>query len=143
MERSEIEKMVSADTTTFHRDGTITAKWEYFYRFGRTPEKYAEKIERTFPGVEIIDTGDHFHDFVGGAKPGSAKSSYMWVRFKVNDRTQRVVNKAKSAMTWIEVSHMVKQPDQKKMALEDGLLAYEETEKSGGMAVNEMLRNII
>ena len=86
MKRSEIKAKIEecfADAMTFHKDGTITAKWGYFYRHDRTPEKYAEKIKEAFPGAFIIDTGDHWHAFVGGAKSGSAQDSYMWVRFKV------------------------------------------------------------
>ena len=85
MKRSEIRKVVAenCNTFTFHKDGTITAKWSYFYRMGHTPEKYAEKIKAIFPTATIVETGDHFHAFVGGAKTGSACDSYMWVHFQV------------------------------------------------------------
>jgi len=81
--RSDIENAISADAMTFHKDGNITAKWEYYYRFSKTPEKYAEKIKKALPEAVILDSGDHFHAFVGGSRPGSSQSSYMWVRFKL------------------------------------------------------------
>jgi hypothetical protein len=85
MKRSDVKEAVSANAFTFHKDGTVTAKWGYFYRFEKTPEKYAEYVKAKVPGAKIIEVGDHYHDFVGGAKTGSAKSSYMWVKFMVGD----------------------------------------------------------
>jgi hypothetical protein len=84
--RSEIKAKIAdeCDAFTFHKDGTITMKWSYFYRFDRTPKKYAEKVKGIFPDATIIDTGDQFHGFVGGSKCGSSQDSYMWVQFKVN-----------------------------------------------------------
>jgi hypothetical protein len=81
--RDMVTAKLNAGAYTFHKDGTITAKWGYFYVMGRSPEGYMNIIKNRFPGVEIVDRGDHYHDFVGGAKVGSAKSSYMWVRFKL------------------------------------------------------------
>lgn len=84
MKRSEVNaKIGSADKITFHRDGTITAKWGYYYRHGRTPEYYEARIKSVFPGATVIGSGDHWHEFVGGAKAGSSQDSYMWVKFKI------------------------------------------------------------
>jgi hypothetical protein len=85
MKRSVIKAAMTGqcDKITFHKDGTITAKWSYYYRFEKTPEGYVEKIQRMFPNARIIDKGDHMHSFVGGARTGGAQDSYMWVRFEV------------------------------------------------------------
>lgn len=82
-DKQKIMEQIGADAYTFHKDGTITAKWTYYYRFGNTPSKYAEKVGAAIQNCEIIDTGDHFHGFVGGAKTGGSQDSYMWVRFQV------------------------------------------------------------
>jgi hypothetical protein len=79
--KHKITNEIHAGAFTFHKDGSVTAKWSYFYHFDRSPEKYAEMIKTKFPEAHIIETGDHYHDFVGGSKVGSATSSYMWVRF--------------------------------------------------------------
>jgi hypothetical protein len=70
---------------TIHRNGSITAKWTYFYRGGRSAESCVEKICGEFgrEKVTIIDSGDHWHVFVGGAKAGGPKDSYFWVHFAV------------------------------------------------------------
>ncbi len=74
-------KMKLGCTVLSVRKGVYTAKWSYFYRHGRTPEGLAEVVLAKFPNASIIEKGDHWHGFVGGARAGSAQDSYMWVRF--------------------------------------------------------------
>jgi hypothetical protein len=66
--------------------GTIIAKWGYFYRMERSPEKYAARVKQLYPNAEIVDKGDHWATFRGGAKTGSEQSSYMYVEFKLGDK---------------------------------------------------------
>jgi hypothetical protein len=40
--------------------------------------------------ITIVDSGDHHHSFVGGAPSGSAKDSYVWVKFTVNTNAKEV-----------------------------------------------------
>lgn len=84
-----IKENVSHDAITFHKDGTFTVKHSYFYRHGMTTRTIAEKAMAQMDAIGIhateVDSGDHFHAFVGGAKSGSAQDSYMWVKFTVED----------------------------------------------------------
>jgi hypothetical protein len=75
------EGIIGIDKVKFHKDGSATAMRSYFYAFGMTPEKVFETVKKEFPDAKMIDCGDHYHDFVGGAETGSAKSNYMWARF--------------------------------------------------------------
>lgn len=53
----------------------------YFYRHGMSPESLVEFIKSKIPTATIVESGDHYHSFVGGAESGSAKDSFMWVTF--------------------------------------------------------------
>ena len=57
------------------------AMWSYFYRHGATPELKKNRVEETLRDAKIVDVGDHWHEFVGGAESGSAQDSFMWVDF--------------------------------------------------------------
>lgn len=72
------------DGFKFHGDGTITAWHSYFYGIGMSPEVAADFIREEFPDITVLDSGNHYHNFVGGAKSGSAKDSFIWVKFKIN-----------------------------------------------------------
>jgi hypothetical protein len=70
------------DRLVFHKDGTVTAMLGYYYKnCGSHGEM--ERAVKAIPGVSIIDVGDHYHDFVGGSRVGSATSSYTWVKFQI------------------------------------------------------------
>lgn len=55
----------------------------YFYRHGVTPDKLESFVKEKIPTAVITASGDHYHDFVGGAESGSAKDSFLWVTFTV------------------------------------------------------------
>lgn len=55
----------------------------YFWGLNSNADKLIAKVKDTIPGAVIVDSGNHFHTFVGSAKSGSAKDSYLWVTFKV------------------------------------------------------------
>ncbi len=59
----------------------------YFYRHGMTPEHLVNKVKEKIPNAVILDSGDHWAPFNGGAKSGSAKDSYLWVTFTVPETT--------------------------------------------------------
>lgn len=61
----------------------------YYYTNGLTPEKLENRLKEVFPNATIIESGDHFHSFVGGAESGSAKDSYMYVRFTINNQIRQ------------------------------------------------------
>jgi hypothetical protein len=47
------------------------------------PDKLAKLVKSKIPWARIIDTGDHWHAFVGGAKSGTSRDSYMYVKFEI------------------------------------------------------------
>ena len=61
VKRAEIKKMIEespihSDRVIFRKDGTVSFRFGFFYRFGKTAESYAEQIKKTFPHhVEIVD----------------------------------------------------------------------------------------
>jgi len=69
------------DTISF-RDNTFTVKKSYFWGATKDGSTLAKKVEDLLPGVKVIDYGNHYHAFVGGAKPGSAQDSYLYCKFK-------------------------------------------------------------
>ena len=76
------ESIGNIATTLSSRGGVFTAKKSYFWGFSNDGSALADKIKNLIPGAEIVDYGNHFHGFVGGAKPGSPRDSYYWVQFK-------------------------------------------------------------
>jgi len=65
------------------REGVITIKKSYFYGMMHSGQALADKVTKAFPDASIIEYGNHFHQFVGGAKSGSPKDSYFWCKFKL------------------------------------------------------------
>jgi hypothetical protein len=78
----QIRFEIGADKVIISRiyQGAYKAMWGYFYTYGRTAEKYAERIKQIYPDAEIIDTGDNWKPFRGGAS--LEKQSHFWVAFK-------------------------------------------------------------
>ncbi len=70
------------DTLSF-RNGTYTAKKSYFWGVAQDGSKLADSIQKHLPKAEILDYGNHYHGFVGGARPGSSKDSYFYCKFTV------------------------------------------------------------
>jgi len=48
------------DTIIKNSDGTYTLKYGYFYSHGRSPEKYAEALQKQIPGSKIVNTFDNY-----------------------------------------------------------------------------------
>ena len=69
-------------STLSSRGGVFTAKKSYFWGICGDGSGLADKIKSLVPTAEIVDYGNHYHSFVGGAKPGSPQDSYFWVKFK-------------------------------------------------------------
>lgn len=40
-------------------------------------------VKEKLPEAQVIESGNHWHEFVGGAKTGSVKDSFVWVKFKI------------------------------------------------------------
>lgn len=65
------------------RNGIYTVKKSYFWGSMKDGSELALNVQTILPKVKVIDYGNHFHHFVGGAKPGSSKDSYYYCKFKL------------------------------------------------------------
>ncbi len=75
----EIRKLNSMYTVS-HKDGIFTVREEFFYTHGKTAQDLINKIKDAFQNIEIIDSGEIWKPFRGGAS--TANSSHWFVRFK-------------------------------------------------------------
>lgn len=76
----------TADSVGKNREGCFTARRGFFYRHGMTAEKFRAAVEARLAklqGAEIIDCGEHYTAFSGGAS--LARSSHWWVTFHFPD----------------------------------------------------------
>lgn len=55
----------------------------YYWGLLNDPKRLLDLVKLNIPTAVIVDSGNHYHDFVGGAESGSAKDSFMWVKFTV------------------------------------------------------------
>ena len=65
------------------QDNVFTAKKSYFWGLTSDGSGLADKVKKALPEAFVLDYGNHFHHFLGSARPGSGKDSYFWVKFKV------------------------------------------------------------
>ncbi len=86
MKRAEIKERLYQYFDTFSfKSGIYTIKRSYYWGISKTGETLSEKVTKTIPNANIIDYGNHWHAFVGGAKTGGPQDSYLWVKFTVKD----------------------------------------------------------
>lgn len=71
-----------ADVVSF-RNNIFTVKKSYYWGFGKDGSEFADKIQKMIPNAKIVDYGNHWHAFVGGAKPGSPQDSYYFCKFQI------------------------------------------------------------
>jgi hypothetical protein len=69
------------DVVSF-RDGIFTVKKSYYWGVSKDGSNLADMVKKFIPEATILDYGNHYHGFVGGAKSGSPQDSYWWVKFK-------------------------------------------------------------
>lgn len=79
----QIREILPVDVVS-QKNGIFTVKKSYFYGFSSSGETLASKIKELIPSAKIIDFGNHFHAFIGGAKTGSSQDSYFWCKFTVD-----------------------------------------------------------
>ena len=61
------------------RGDIITIRKGYFYTMGQCTQDLIDKVIKACPNAEIIDSGDYYTAFRGGAK--LAQSSHWFVKF--------------------------------------------------------------
>jgi hypothetical protein len=62
------------------KDGVFTVRLGFFYTFGKTTEDVENSVRRAFPNAEIVDSGQVWKPFSGGASV--ARSSHWFVKFR-------------------------------------------------------------
>lgn len=67
------------------RKGEYLIKKSYYWGLDSDGSTLANKVKKILPEAEVIDYGNHWHPFVGGAKAGSAKDSYLYCKFKIGN----------------------------------------------------------
>lgn len=86
MKIKEIKNIISTKFKTFSyskKDDTFTAKKSYFWVVTMSGDHLVPAIKELFPDAEILNFGNHYRPFCGGAKSGSAKDSYYFIKFRV------------------------------------------------------------
>jgi len=73
IERQLAEGGAYPDRIIAHKDGTFSAWWAYFYRCGKSAEKYAERILAAVPGAVVVEAYEDFHSW--------PTTSYFKVKF--------------------------------------------------------------
>ena len=76
----EVEEKLNPDSLSM-RNGIVTIRRGFFYRHGFTSEMYVEKVKAAFPTAEIVDSGEVWKAFSGGAP--IARQSHWFVKFRV------------------------------------------------------------
>ena len=86
MKTAQVREMLNEKFDTLsQRNGIFTVKKSYFWGISKNGEEQAETVKSLIPQAMIIDYGNHFHGFVGGAPAGSPNSSYYYVKFTIED----------------------------------------------------------
>ena len=75
-----IKSQLGVDTISKKGD-IITVRSEFFYRHGRSEQDIINRIKRFIPNATIINSGEHWASFRGGASV--AQSSHWYVKFKL------------------------------------------------------------
>lgn len=83
---NSLRDITFADSVGRNKQGNFVFREGYFYRHGRTAEGFASavaaKLKAEGIDAELVDSGDHWASFRGGASLRT--SSHFWAEFKVN-----------------------------------------------------------
>lgn len=78
MKLQDIKDKLSMDSISKKGD-VITVRRGFYYRMGKTAQMYVNHVLEKYPDVHIIDSGEHWAPFRGGASV--ANSSHFYVKF--------------------------------------------------------------
>jgi hypothetical protein len=76
----QLRKTFSADSYSV-RDGVFTVRRAFFYRHGFDADQFADRVRQAFPNATIIDSGEVWKPFRGGASV--KRGSHWYVVFTV------------------------------------------------------------
>lgn len=80
MKLSEMKDLTASDSVSRKGD-VITFRRGFFYTHGQTSEGFAKRVALALPGAVILDHGQHWAPFNGGASV--ARSSHWWVKVRL------------------------------------------------------------
>lgn len=83
----QVKEQFNADTYSF-KGGVFTVRRTFFYTHGFTSDMYAAKVLAAFPAATIVDQGEVWKAFRGGASV--AQQSHWYVKFTLRDEPQCV-----------------------------------------------------
>lgn len=78
----EVKDKLYADSYS-KKDGVFTVRHEFFYTHGRTAEQFRDEVLKAFPAATIVDFGEVWKPFRGGAS--TANSSHWFVKFTFSE----------------------------------------------------------
>jgi len=80
MTLTELKSLLSADSYSL-KAGVFTVRRGFFYRNGGSAEAYAARVVAAVPGATVLDCGEVWKAFKGGASV--ANHSHWYVNFTV------------------------------------------------------------
>lgn len=84
MKTKEVRELVGREVDTLsQRDGVFTAKKSYYWGITSNGDAFANKILALVPNSKMVDRGNHWAPFHGGARAGSPQDSYFYVKFTI------------------------------------------------------------
>lgn len=75
-----VREALNPDTASV-KAGVFTIRTGFYYRHGYSSEAYAAKVKAAFPNAVIVDHGEVWKAFSGGAS--TANQSHWWAKFTV------------------------------------------------------------
>jgi hypothetical protein len=79
----DIKNSISgADKISKLRNGNYKAYFGFFYTHGQTPEQKVKIVKNAYPDAIIVDSGENWVGFKGGAPVD--KQSHFYVEFTLN-----------------------------------------------------------
>lgn len=66
------------------KDGIYTARIGFYYQHGRSAEWMRKRVQDSLPEAEIIDAGEKYATFSGGAP--LSRQSHWWCKFKMPEK---------------------------------------------------------
>lgn len=88
MTTKEVSELLG--TYVSKRKGQFKFWKSYFWGITSNADKLVDLVKTKIPNVKITGHGNHYHSFVGGAKSGSDKDSYLWVTFTIPEKSIEV-----------------------------------------------------
>ena len=79
--RKDVEEKLGGNQVTVSK-GVFKVRMGYFYTHGYTAERLVAEVLAAFPNATILDSGNVWRAFRGGASV--ANQSHWYVRFTIN-----------------------------------------------------------